>query len=157
MIRNYSSSMCMKGKFMVCSAYKFALAESVNSCVGEPSNGDKRKKIWRTVWGLNMPNKVKSFAWRVPKYKSKSVPSGVINNDVCGACGLGIESSGHMIWECERAREVSVSVSSFPSHGMSLGFKTSWETRFPLLVANKAKKNKGELICLRMKDEVHST
>ena len=64
MIRNYSSSMCTKGNFTVGSAYEIALAESMNSCVGEPSNGDKNTNFWRTILGLNMPNKFKSFAWR---------------------------------------------------------------------------------------------
>lgn len=42
-----------------------ALDESTNSCVGEPSNGDTRRRFWRTIWSLNMSNKVKFFAWRV--------------------------------------------------------------------------------------------
>ena len=79
------------------------------------------------------------------------------HNNVCEACASGIESSGHLIWECEKVCEVSVSVSGFPSHGTSLGFKTCWGARSPLLVANIEKKKKSELMCLRMKDEVHST
>ena len=53
-----------KGKFTVRSAYKTALDEAMNSGVGEPSNGDTHRKFWRKIWSLNMPNKVRSFAWR---------------------------------------------------------------------------------------------
>ena len=41
-----------------------ALDEAMNSGVGEPSNDDTHKKIWRKIWSLNMLNKVNSFAWR---------------------------------------------------------------------------------------------
>ena len=41
-----------------------ALDEAMNSGVGEPSNDDTHKKIWRKIWSLNMPKKVNSFAWR---------------------------------------------------------------------------------------------
>ena len=32
----------------------------------------------------------------------------VIDDDMCEACGLGKETSGHIFWECEAAREVWV-------------------------------------------------
>ena len=53
-----------KGKFTICSAYNNALEEAMNSKVDEPSNSDTHWKFWRNIWSLNMPNKVKSFAWK---------------------------------------------------------------------------------------------
>ena len=53
-----------KEKFTVHSAYKIALDKAMNSRVGEPSNDDTHRKFWRKIWSLNMPNKVKSYAWR---------------------------------------------------------------------------------------------
>ena len=53
-----------KEKFTVHSAYKIALDKAMNSRVCEPSNADTHRKFWRKIWSLNMPNKVKSYAWR---------------------------------------------------------------------------------------------
>ena len=39
----------------------------------------------------------------VPKYTSHKSK---LTQNVCEACGLGIESSGHILWECEKARAV---------------------------------------------------
>ena len=60
---------------MVQSAYKLALDKSMNSCVGEPSNGDTRGRYWRAICILNMPTKVKSFVSKYYSNESKSMPS----------------------------------------------------------------------------------
>lgn len=52
------------GKFIVRSAYKLALAEFVNN-MGETSNNKNHKIFWRKFWGLNLPNKIKTFTWRL--------------------------------------------------------------------------------------------
>ena len=51
-------------EFTVCGVYIIALDKAMNSGVGEPSNGDTHRKFWRKSCSLNMPNKVKTFAWR---------------------------------------------------------------------------------------------
>ena len=53
-----------KRKFTVCGVYVVALDKAMNSGVGEPSNGDSHRKFWRKSWSLNVPNKVKTFAWK---------------------------------------------------------------------------------------------
>ena len=30
----------------------------------------------------------------------------MIDNPTCEACGLGVESSGHVLWDCEKAKEI---------------------------------------------------
>ena len=30
----------------------------------------------------------------------------MIDNPTCEACGLGVESSGHVLWDCEKAQEI---------------------------------------------------
>ena len=54
-----------KGNFIVCSVYKIAVAKSMETRMEETSNGENHKSFWRTLWGLNLPNKMKSFAWQV--------------------------------------------------------------------------------------------
>ena len=53
-----------KGDFTVRSAYKITLTEVSNGSTGETSDNQNRTLFWKTLWGLNVPNKVKSFAWR---------------------------------------------------------------------------------------------
>ena len=52
------------GKFNVKSAYALALEEQQRSALGDCSNGLVRRKIWKAIWHLNVPQKIKYFAWR---------------------------------------------------------------------------------------------
>lgn len=74
------------------------------------SNGEDHKTFWRRLWGLNLPSKTKSFAWRVcPNIipiKVNLCHQQVIDDDICEECGLGKENRGHLFWECDAAREV---------------------------------------------------
>ena len=56
-----------KGNFTVRSPYKVAVASSSNNNSGCSSNEQKSKSFWKTLWRLNIPNKVKSFAWKASK------------------------------------------------------------------------------------------
>jgi len=51
-----------KGQFIVHSAYKLAVVENWVECMVAASNVDIHKKFWRRLWGLNLPNKIKSFS-----------------------------------------------------------------------------------------------
>lgn len=97
-----------KGKFMVCSAYKLALAKFVNT-IGETSNNSNHKTFWQTVWGLNFLNKIKTFAWRlcrnILRTKANLRHCQVISIVVCEACGSCDETSRHLFWECKIARD----------------------------------------------------
>ena len=48
-----------KGWFTIRSAYKLAVTE-LESMAGS-SNTNTHKTFWRRLWGLNLPNKIKSF------------------------------------------------------------------------------------------------
>ena len=51
-----------KGNFTVRSAYRVALLSSSNLSP-ETSSCCNRGLFWKTLWGQNMPNKIKTFAW----------------------------------------------------------------------------------------------
>ena len=69
-----------------------------------------RKKNWKNLWQLHIPNKVRSFAWRASKNKMSmkdNLYRGKITEDPrCVVCGFEPESGGHIFWDCERVREV---------------------------------------------------
>ena len=51
-----------KGNFTVSSAYRVALLSSSNLSL-ETSSCCNQGLFWKTLWGLYMPNKIKTFAW----------------------------------------------------------------------------------------------
>ena len=101
-----------KGNFIVRSAYKIAVADSMATRMEGTSNGEDHITFWRRLWSLNVPNKIKSFSWQVCwniiPTKVNLCHTQVIDDDTCEACGLGKETSGHIFWECEAACEVWV-------------------------------------------------
>ena len=69
-----------------------------------------RRNLWKAIWKLHLPQKIKHFAWKVSRdilaskenlAKRKITPDGV-----CELCGGGIETTGHTLWFCEHAKEV---------------------------------------------------
>ena len=87
-----------KGNFTVWSAYKIALLSSSDSRPENSSNGN-HSQFWKNLWRLNVPNKIKSFAWRasrnsLPK-KENLCHRKVLDDQIYEACGLDAESSGH--------------------------------------------------------------
>ena len=70
-------------------------------------NANTHKFFWRRLWGLNLPNKINSFAWRVCRNilptKMNLCQQQVIKEPHCEACGLGEESSGHAFWDRGKA------------------------------------------------------
>ena len=96
-----------KGRFTIRSAYKLAVTEFLAESTTGSSNADTHKTFWRRLWGLNLPNKIKSFAWIVCRNilltKMNLCQRQVIDEARCEACVLGEESSGHAFWECGKA------------------------------------------------------
>ena len=89
-----------KGNFTVCSVYKITVADSMVTCMEGTLNGEDHKTFWRRLWSLNVPNKINPFAWQVCQNiiptKVSLYHRQVIDDDMCEACGLGKETSGHI-------------------------------------------------------------
>lgn len=68
------------------------------------------KKFWTALWRLNMPNKVKTFAWRactecLPTLKNLARRK-VVQSKVCLSCEKELESVVHALCGCENIRVV---------------------------------------------------
>ena len=50
------------GKFIVKSAYLLALEEKVHNSRANCSDESAMRKIWKTIWQLRIPQKIKHFA-----------------------------------------------------------------------------------------------
>ena len=98
-----------KGNFTVRSAYRVALLSSSNLSP-ETSSCCNRGLFWKTLWGQNMPNKIKTFAWlasgNILLTKAHLCHWKVFANPVFEACSLEAESIRHILWRCKIAREV---------------------------------------------------
>ena len=95
--------------FTVKSAYLVACRLKEATRV-EHSAADSDRHLWRRVWKLNVPPKVRTFVWRacanilptrdnLHRRKLKVDPR-------CELCCQHHESTGHLLWECPFARNV---------------------------------------------------
>ena len=102
----------MKNKsrtFSVKSAYQVAV-RLTQQHDEEHSVARRDQPIWKKIWSLNVPPKVRTFLWRAC---SNSLPTRtnlhrwkVQIESLCGVCCQEPETTGHILWECPLARNV---------------------------------------------------
>lgn len=92
------------GTYTVKSGYNFLAREELHNRF--PSHSDNNSELWKLIWGLNVPNKIKNFVWRSGKdailAKKNLKRRKILNEDTCDQCGQAEESVLHAIWECSR-------------------------------------------------------
>ena len=95
--------------FTVKTAYKIALGLK-NQPQGEHSQALQNGRIWKKVWKLNVPPKVRSLLWRacsnILPTKDNLQRRKVRVDDRCEFCTQHIETTCHVLWECPFARNV---------------------------------------------------
>ena len=100
-------------KFIVKSAYmvaqKWLKERNTQSETGGSSDSSKMRSIWKLIWQLNCPNKIKHFMWRACKNilptKNWLMTRGVGSEDCCALCGQS-EASGYVLWRCHYAKAI---------------------------------------------------
>ncbi|XP_030929385.1 uncharacterized protein LOC115955407 [Quercus lobata] len=99
-----------KGVFSVKSAYYVALNLMDCSNEGESSFGDPLERLWKKIWHLNIPSKIKNFAWRACLDALPTMVNlkkrGIGENGFCPCCGSELEAISHSIIRCEVAKRV---------------------------------------------------
>ena len=122
------------GKFTVKSAYVLALEEKVHNTRADCSDESARRKIWKTIWKLRIPQKIKHFAWRAGRdilaTKSNLAKRRITPNGICDLCGHNEETVSHLLWGCDHAKEV------WMNSKMVLPFEISTQWHFLDVVAN---------------------
>ena len=67
---------------------------------GSSSDNSNMTSLWKVLWGLQIPNKVKHFAWRVCKNILPTLSNlkrrGIVGSNLCKERRMGCESSGHV-------------------------------------------------------------
>nr|XP_023884545.1 uncharacterized protein LOC111996780 [Quercus suber] len=91
------------GVYSVKSGYRF-LAEDKPGLLPTQFSHGEATNIWRSIWRLSVPNKVKNFLWRACKealpVKKNLVRRRVLDEDVCCHCKLKAEDGYHALWDC---------------------------------------------------------
>ena len=96
------------GNFSASSAYHCIRAIGNNS-EENCSKGAGMKLVWKSIWNLNLPNKIQNFSWRACREalatKSNLKKRQITKDDICPQCGKEAETSIHLFWFCDRAKE----------------------------------------------------
>ncbi|GKV15133.1 hypothetical protein SLEP1_g25935 [Rubroshorea leprosula] len=96
------------GKFTVKSAYKYAWQLVFGS---EHHDHDQvLLPIWKAVWFLNVPPKIKHVLWRIIwenlPYRDILLSRGIDVEPGCGICNTTEESYFHLFFDCEWSKKV---------------------------------------------------
>ena len=98
-----------KGNFSVCSAYH-SIREMGKNSKEECSDDLEMKLLWKSIWNLQLPNKIRSFVWSACHEplatKSNLKKRQITKDDICSQCRKGAETSLHLFWFCDKAEEV---------------------------------------------------
>ena len=86
------------GEYMVKSGYNFLAKENLNTQASGQLVQDSG--IWKLVWGLWIPNKVKNFIWRSCRDAILVKKRQILQDDSCDHCHQMPETVLHAIWEC---------------------------------------------------------
>ncbi|XP_075645166.1 uncharacterized protein LOC142616185 [Castanea sativa] len=99
-----------RGVFSVKSAYFIAAKILEKKDRGESSSGDPNTQLWKNLWKLKLPAKIKIFAWRacvngLPVFVNM-VEKGIHFGYDCPVCGEEPESLLHALISCDFALSV---------------------------------------------------
>ena len=96
-------------EYTVKSGYSL-LKQQIRVEVGEPSNPNSSKALWRAIWTTNIPNKIKVFNWRVLhnilSTKVNLFERKITSTYSCELCEEEPETSIHVLWTCSEAQSV---------------------------------------------------
>ena len=101
----YSTS----GHYTCKSSYMFLKQESeMEASQQVPQIHDKQ--VWKKIWQLQLPPKVKNFLWRVCRNvlptKQPLLKRKVTAGPICERCRSAVKESVHAIWSCPELGEV---------------------------------------------------
>ena len=99
-----------KGRFTMRSAYRLAReieAEDGNANCFDPT---KLHGVRRGVWSMNLPNRIKHFAWKacngILATKDSLFRRKIIANNICEDCGRHVETTMHLLCFCNCGTKV---------------------------------------------------
>ena len=96
------------GVFSVRSTYRLLLDQAETEIEGSSSVGENLK-VWKSIWSLRVPNRVKSLMWRVGTNsiptRANLVKRQVLNDALCQECKLHSKDTMHALWSCPKLND----------------------------------------------------
>ena len=97
------------GKFSVKSGYK-CLYEDLQVREHDPGTMEVDRGLWKRVWKLNVPRKIKHFLWKsctnsLPT-KENLLKKTIVSENVCHLCSKHPEDVKHALWGCLKVCQV---------------------------------------------------
>ena len=90
------------GQYNCKSGYRFLKDLEIGAEGG--TQPDLDKKIWKSIWSLEIPNKYKIFLWRACRdslpTKANLTRKTIIPNPICDRCASMAEDTLHALWGC---------------------------------------------------------
>ena len=97
------------GVFTTRSAYRM-LANSALVNNASSSNQNPQKQFWRGLWKLQVPNKVKVFAWRACNRALATMDNltrrHIVDVNLCPVCKVVAEDPLHIVLDCPKVEQV---------------------------------------------------
>ena len=97
------------GRFTVSSAYILAEKLAQSAHLGSSSDNSQVRRFWRKIWAFPMPHKIRNFNWRAFREllptKVNLKRRKILQDSICDICKLEEETTTHVLWNCEIARE----------------------------------------------------
>lgn len=100
------------GRFSVKSAYKVSRDDPIQKhrTGGQGSSVTGGSKVWKDLWKLKCPSKIKHFLWRLSHnshpLRGNLIRRGIHIDSNCVACGRVIEDGAHLFFKCKLARQI---------------------------------------------------
>ena len=99
------------GDYSVKSGYKVACKiRKEASMQGESSMAGDSQLVWRKIWQMHIPNKIKVFVWRachgILPTRANLLQKHVVEDSTCVLCKCTSETELHVLWECGVAQDI---------------------------------------------------
>ena len=97
------------GEYSVCNAYRMLVLVEC-SFMPSSSSSNPSKALWKAIWKIRVPNKIRQFVWCTVKdslpTKQNLNSRHVLVDDICDGCRDHVESIMHCLWQCDQAKSV---------------------------------------------------
>ncbi|CAL2254324.1 unnamed protein product [Prunus armeniaca] len=140
-----------RGKYSVISGYMVACMKKQRENGMEGSSTQDGTSLWKKLWNLQVPNKIKFFLWRciwgfLPS-KQNLYHRRILNSPIHPCCGKKVESVIHAIWACNEVKAIwSLSPWSANRHEWRItSFKELWQA--VIVVSSKKEVDLFAFLC----------
>ena len=116
-----------RGVFTIKSAYYVALPLVQKSEVGDCSYSYCRTRLWKTMWQLKLPAKIRIFSWKACMDELPTrlnlARRGLNIEPSCPQCKTALESTSHALIHCEKLGVCLVELAFLPGEPIGEGYQ----------------------------------